>query len=62
MHGATDLENIVVGPTSSTNNAIVCWNGTTSNFIQNSTVLLSDMKGFAGNCFGHLHKEVSAPR
>jgi hypothetical protein len=46
MHGTTDLEDVAVGPASSTNNAIVCWNGTTGNFIQNSTVLLSDTNVF----------------
>jgi hypothetical protein len=46
MHGATDLEDVAVGPASSTNNAIVCWDGTTGNSIQNSTVLLSDTNVF----------------
>jgi hypothetical protein len=46
MHGATDLEDIAVGPASSTNNAIVRWDGTTSNSIQNSTILLSDTNVF----------------
>jgi hypothetical protein len=46
MHGATDLEDIAVGPASSTDNAIVRWDGTTGNSIQNSTVLLSDTNVF----------------
>jgi hypothetical protein len=46
MHGATNLEDVAVGPTSSTDNAIVHWDGTTGNSIQNSTVLLSDTNVF----------------
>jgi hypothetical protein len=46
MHGSTDLEDVAVGPASSTDNAIVRWNGTTGNSIQNSTVLLSDTNVF----------------
>jgi hypothetical protein len=46
MYGATNLEDVIVGPASSTNNAIVRWNGTTGNSIQNLTVLLSDMNVF----------------
>jgi hypothetical protein len=46
MHGNTDLEDFAAGSGSSTDNAIVCWNGTTENSIQNSTVLLSDTNRF----------------
>jgi hypothetical protein len=46
MHGSTDLEDAAVGPASSTDNAIVRWDGTTSHAIQNSTVLLSDTNRF----------------
>jgi hypothetical protein len=46
MHGATDLEDFTVGPGSSTDNAIVRWDGTTGTTIQNSTVLLSDTNRF----------------
>jgi hypothetical protein len=37
-NGTTDLEDVAVGPASSIYNAIVRWNGTTGNSIQNSTV------------------------
>jgi hypothetical protein len=46
MHGATDLEDFAAGSGSSTDNAIVRWDGTTGTSIQNSTVLLSDTNRF----------------